>query len=371
MRTLLALSLATLLYTGCNVTTENGGEGSDYGYSITRGVDQGYVIAGQSDSYDDNFAQYFIKVFESEKKDWETTYNPEDTSKLNKIITTYDNSYVAVGKTAYLNDDENAIVTKIDNSGNVEWSRGLYPGVASEALSVIEDQNGNYIVTGKSVQNSRGELDIFVAKLTRSGELVWIEEFDRGADEWANDIVEAIDGTFVVAGALDDGAQDIYVLRVDSEGYKVSDTIIDQGYDDEIYALISDGSGFVMAGYSKSNRYSNGYVVALDNNFDKIWENTYSDDDIDFTSLVKAPDYGYLVVGNIYQGDNDVLAVQLDVNGDERWSRTYGGTGDDSASQVVVANDANGYMIAGTSNSYTESPNAIYTLAIDLDGYAK
>lgn len=76
-------------------------------------------------------------------------------------------------------------------------------------------------------------------------------------------------------------------------------------------------------------------------------------------SSVKTPDGGYIVVGSTqsndgdvsgYQGGIDLLVFKIDKNGNKVWQKAFGGTGQDIASSVVAAPDG-GYVIVGTTMS--------------------
>jgi hypothetical protein len=51
-------------------------------------------------------------------------------------------------------------------------------------------------------------------------------------------------------------------------------------------------------------------------------------------------------------GGCDVLVVKMNDEGDEEWSKTYGGPGDDSAMSVQQTSDG-GYIVAGVTYSYS------------------
>lgn len=54
------------------------------------------------------------------------------------------------------------------------------------------------------------------------------------------------------------------------------------------------------------------------------------------------------------------------VNAQVFWQRTYGGTGDDFGRTIVVMDD--GYIVAGTSNSFGQSATEVYFIKLDWEG---
>ncbi len=70
-------------------------------------------------------------------------------------------------------------------------------------------------------------------------------------------------------------------------------------------------------------------------------------------------DGGYVIAGSTYSTDGDVSGnhghqdmwvVRLDVTGSIQWQQTFGGTGNDAASDLQITNDA-GYVVVGVTSS--------------------
>lgn len=82
----------------------------------------------------------------------------------------------------------------------------------------------------------------------------------------------------------------------------------------------------------------------------------YSDDgwgDVG-NSIVRASDSGYVVAGRIYSNSSssvDVLLAKYSNTGDVLWAKTWGGSGYDFATDVILTND-NAYVLTGTSTSF-------------------
>ena len=69
---------------------------------------------------------------------------------------------------------------------------------------------------------------------------------------------------------------------------------------------------------------------------------------------------GYIIVGstNSYgSGGTDVWVLKLDFDGQEQWSRTYGGSGNDVGKDIKVASSPAGYIITGYTNSFDSNGN--------------
>lgn len=129
--------------------------------------------------------------------------------------------------------------------------------------------------------------------------------------------------------------------------------------------LATSDSNYVQAGVTaagdmlvyKSNRYG-----------DTLWMKTYggqeSDEAID---IVEATTGGYLVLGNsasFGNGNSDLIAIRMDVQGNEIWTKTYGDTWNDEAYSSINTSDG-GYMITATG---TNTNADAWLLKIDANG---
>jgi hypothetical protein len=73
-------------------------------------------------------------------------------------------------------------------------------------------------------------------------------------------------------------------------------------------------------------------------------------------------DGGFILAGftnNIGAGDNDMYLVKVDSDGNETWSSTYGGADYEKANGVIQTSDG-GYMIVGTSLTFTNGDYDLY-----------
>gem|GEM_PF-771989 len=87
-------------------------------------------------------------------------------------------------------------------------------------------------------------------------------------------------------------------------------------------------------------------------------------------SILKASDEGYIVAGytsSFGAGGNDVLVLKLDLLGNISWARTFGGSSNDFATSVLLTADG-GYTVAGYTSSFGAGNNDILVLKLDAQG---
>src|SRR5260221_404081 len=143
----------------------------------------------------------------------------------------------------------------------------------------------------------------------------------------------------------------------------------------------ADG-GFILGGYSYSSDDGNKtttnfggadfWVLRLDANGNKLWEESFGGDDDDFLySLQQTADGGYILGGSSTSGVNgnktspligltDYWVVRLDPNGNKIWDLSFGGTNDDFLTGLQQTQDG-GFILGGSSasgaNGGKTSPN--------------
>jgi len=105
--------------------------------------------------------------------------------------------------------------------------------------------------------------------------------------------------------------------------------------------------------------------------FGQGWEHTYggSDDERGF-SVQQTSDEGYITAGktdSFGNGSFDVYLIKTDGSGEEQWSQTYGGTGDDVGASVQQTSDG-GYIIAGWTYSFGNESSDVYLIKTDENG---
>src|SRR4029077_12247413 len=137
--------------------------------------------------------------------------------------------------------------------------------------------------------------------------------------------------------------------RLDANGNKLWDRSFGGASFDNIKSLKqSDDGGFILSGYSNSDAGGNkdspkfvlydGWVVRLDANGNKLWDQSFGGTGYDdLLSVQQTGDGGFMLGGSSSSGvegnktspqfgGGDGWLVRLDANGSKRWDQSFGGT---------------------------------------------
>ncbi|MCC6721576.1 MAG: T9SS type A sorting domain-containing protein [Bacteroidia bacterium] len=207
----------------------SGGSGDDRSYSIFQTKDGGYVLTGYTSSAGSGGDDaYIMKTDGLGKVQWQKTYGTSADEAAWKIKQTNDSGYVIVGTTSTNKGD--GLLIKTDINGNIKWSKILNHDSAQDIYNVVESRlDGGLIFTGYVKTDSFGT-DAFIGKFSSSGSLLWFKKFGSLGDEEGYSIVEDISGNIAVTGVVindtltiggkngANGDLDIFISRFDKNG---------------------------------------------------------------------------------------------------------------------------------------------------------
>jgi hypothetical protein len=246
------------------------------------------------------------------------------------------------------------------NQSKSYWNRS-YGGSSYEwTKSIINTNNGGYVFTGSTTSKGSGLSDLWLVKISPEGIVEWETTYGSSNDEWANDVIQTKDGGFILTGVAFSFSRrnaDLWVLKTDTLGNIEWDTTYGGIGDDKGNTIIeSADGGYLIAGVTTSYGRSekNGWLLKIDSNGQPTWNQTFGGNKIDwFNSLVELED-GYMITGLTHSfgsGGSDMWLVRTDLLGNVMWTRTYGGTRDESSTSIVESSAGN-YYLSGFTRSY-------------------
>lgn len=189
-------------------------------------------------------------------------------------------------------------------------------------------------------------------------------------------IIEAGDRGFYILGNVSSysGNTNISIIRTDSLGIILSEKVIGDGsvYWANDFIRTSD-KGFLITGLT--NKYPDkGYDILLiktDSNINVEWEHYYGGNDWDIANAVKeTKDNAYLIVGQTYSygpANENIYIIKTNYLGDTIWTKTFGGDSTDYANSVDILFDST-YLIGAATNSFGHGDFDGYVLNLKMNG---
>jgi hypothetical protein len=366
-----------------------GGPRNEEARSIQQTSDGGYIVLGvqEQDTLDGYMDTYLLKIDEKGNELWSKTFGKSSENDIaNSVQQTSEDGYIIAGHIEpYLEEDHGTFIigsindiylTKTDSQGNELWTKTIGDlHVDESAFCVQLTSDGGYIIAGKIFNKSTSE-DMYLIKTDKDGTVQWTNYFGNSNVDSAQSVIQSSDGGYVLAGYTlnsTDKKLDIYLVKADPEGnqqwiktFGGSDTDIA-----ESVRQTSD-SGYIISGMTKS--YGAGgldaYVIKTDEKGNQQWQKTFGGPGEDAAlSICQTSDGGYIISGSSGSSDSDfdVYVVKLDRRGDQEWSKTFGGPGNEVAIAMQQTSDG-GYIIAGTTDSYGAGSSDIYLIKTDAQG---
>jgi len=316
--------------------------------------------------------------FVSLNAQWAKTYGgtlDDKGAEHLSIQETSDGGYIVLGTTqSFGPGGEDIWILKLTSSGDIEWQRTYGGGSLDRAWSIQQTSDGGYIVGGATSSCGARCSDIWILKLDSSGDIEWQRTYGGTDYDGKPYIQEASDGGYIVAGCTESfgvGHRDFWVLKLTSSG----DIEWQRTYGGSVgewatdIQLTSDG-GYIVAGVTHEfGLHGNFLILKLTSSGDIEWQRAYGGGFMDYPwSIQQTIDGGYIVAGytESFGQQNrwlDISVLKLNSSGDIEWELTYGGI----AWSIQQTSDG-GYIVAGSTESFGAGGEDLLVLKIDPNG---
>jgi len=260
-------------------------------------------------------------------------------------------------------------LARFDSNGNHKWSK-RFGGIGwDEGNSISVDSSGNVYITGYfwsstidfggGALTNAGNDDIFLARFDSNGNHKWSKRFGGIDDEGASSVSVDSSGNVYITGNFNGstidfgggaltnaGSFDIFLARFDSNGnHKWSKRFGGSSYDiGSSVSVDSSGNVYITGKFTSSTIDFGGGALINDGPCDE------------------------------YSCRTDIFLAKFDSNGNHKWSKRFGGSGDDFGSSVSVDSSGNVYITGGSGSSTVDfgggalNGPGIFLAKFDSDG---
>ena len=311
---------------------------------------------------------------------WQKIYGGENDDIAHGVVMLENGDNAVIGECKSFDAQRTDIcVTRITADGSTRWRKLLGGKKVDKGISITRSKDGNLLILGEGKSfNDNADQDLYVAKLSLDGKLIWENSFGGERDEYAGEIAATNDGGSLIVGDTESyskrGDKDIYVLRLDVNGKEISKRTIGAKRAEEAKALTRTADGnFMMVGAREVEHSgdSDFFLMKLDQDGKKIWAKTLGQNDHDILNAVTpTPDGGIVATGSTrsYNSEQTDLAVMyFNKEGKLIWFKIYGFKYYDEGNAVTMTKDGN-YLVAGTTNSMGKGDFDNYIIALDKKG---
>lgn len=360
-RTRKLLVWALCLHTGlaiCQTTFQKtfGGPGNEVATSAIES-NNGIVIAGHVTSVNGNQDALLIRLNASGNLVWQNRFGAGQADVFHCVTATPDGGFLATGETRSFGAGKaDVFLIKVDASGSIVWSKTLGEADRDDiARSVIPVPNGGFIVSGYSSINAQNGAKSILIRLDASGNTLWSRNY---ATTNSNLLISSfIDGNVIYAsGSVDnDGAFARFDL---ASGNLLSLKVYGGTGADALQSLQPTQDGqLVVADYTQST--ASGTDVELwaqkinRNTGQVLWSKSFYRlyDNLRGT-IEKVNDGGFLLVPSDFNhsAQADAILAKIDASGNLLWSYNYGGPTADRFLKAFQMADG-GFLAVGDTKS--------------------
>jgi hypothetical protein len=230
-----------------------GGSGSEEAYAVVSTADNGYLVAGRTTSHDwdvtgfhgtpGNNDVWLVKLDVAGNLQWEKAYGGDTQDyglSLTKspdggyVVAGYSNASTTNGDVQPTRGDYDVWEFKTDASGNLQWQK-TYGGTKEDQARHVLTLPDGYLIGGYTASNdgqvtgNHGDRDAWILKIDFSGNLQWQKAYGGMYDEMVHHIIR--DGNaFVFAASTGsrDGdiinaisSNDAWIVKIDASGNKL------------------------------------------------------------------------------------------------------------------------------------------------------
>ncbi len=290
--------------------------------------------------------------------------------------------FVGTGVTYSYGNQGQVYLFRTDSLGNQLWARALGGGSDDAGQSVLQTNDGGFLVAGWTKSYGPGTptyANIYLIKTNISGDTLWTKRYGGAEEDCGYSLQTTTDGGFIIAGSTKStgaGEEDMYCIKTDSAGDTAWTGAYGGAATDKAQAIAgATTGGYLLAGNTFSfgpgtSDSSNGYLVRIDDNGDTLWTRFFGGIGNDgFHGVCAVPGGGFVAVGwSSGSGVSvDMFLVRVNDNGDSLWTKLIGGAGHDDGFGVEPTSDG-GFVIGGFTDSYGAGGADIYLVKIDSTG---
>jgi hypothetical protein len=227
----------------------------------------GSIVVGAENGAD-NLA--LIKINPIGNVIWGKIYSDSGLSLSShmSLCKTQDGGFLIVGASVYLGSPYGDIyVIKTDSLGNQIWAK-IYGGTQHDVgVAVKQVENGNFTIVGTTSSFGAGNNDIYLLKIDNAGNVIWSKTYGTPENQFGTSLTNTSDGGYLIRGTthnlLSTFPDITCFIKTDLNG----DTLWTKAY--ETYSFgqqissieLTTDYGFITAGYTQ--QFTNWYSMLV------------------------------------------------------------------------------------------------------------
>ncbi len=265
----------------------------------------------------------------------------------------------------------NIFVAKIAQNGSIIWNITFGGDEGERCYSMVSTSEYLYIV-GYTKSYGNGDGDIYIAKISLDGFLVW--NITWGGPDWdeGRDLFY-YNGSLYVLGwtwSFGAGEGDFVILKVSEEGDIIWAKTWGTRENEEPSGIYIYEDKIYVAGFNESEWLQEDVIFAVfDMNGDEIFNGSWRGKSWDETKDICVDSDGIYILSESCgygEGYFEVVLLKFSLDGEYEWMATYGTSYDDRPSDMILYNDT--LLITGDIYYDPTDERNIFIVQFDKNG---
>ena len=302
-----------------------------------------------------------VKTDENGQEQWKKSFGGTGDDKGYELVQDKEGNYLIIGQTSSIgNGEDDVLLLKVNSKGEEIWQKAYGGPYNDRGFSLAAAKDGGYILTGRTELIEDESADVYLIRTDADGNLLWEQNFGGADIEIGEGVIEASDGSIIIVGENQSDAipnpnspnnisSDVYFIKTNAFGELLIEKTFGNVEEDKAFDVVETADGnFALTGMTNARRDL--YLLMLDKNGEELWSKSYGGsmfDEVGYSILTTA-DGGFLIGGvkEITRTTSQMYLVKTDSQGALEWDRLFGSLGLDFGRSIALTPDG-GYVLAG------------------------
>ena len=318
------------------------------GHSVKQTTDGGYIITGRHDFGNGSIDVFLLKTDGSGNELWTKTFVRTGSDNTRQVQQTTDGGYIIMVSTTW----EGVSLIKTNANGDSLWTKTFEVNCSHNVFGQ-QTSDGGYIISSSRYVGI--DSHPYIVKTDSNGDSLWTKTFYSFVATETY-VQQTTDGGYIIATENN-------LIKIDGNGVEQWYQTI--GLNKHSVQQTTDG-GYIFTGGGTSGLH----LVKTDAYGIIQWTRYFGTNSFvsEGLSVVQTTDGGYIITGLTFPSPypfEDVYLIKTDGNGNELWTKTFGGTDTDYGQSVQQTTDG-GYIITGRSVVFSQGH--VYLIKTDGNG---
>ncbi len=363
---------SSLVFSQATFQRTIGGPGNEVGTWVVE-TNDGYLVSGHVTSLNGNQDALLVRLDASGNSLWQKRFGAAKADAFHAAVATPDGGFLAVGEThSFGAGGADFFMVRVDASGAVVWSRtaGL-TGNDDVAKSVMLVEGGGYLIAGSTVPAGGSISNSVFIRLDQDGNTLWSRTCvtNNGNQLLTNYIA----GNVVYASGSVGVSASMIRMDLTTGAFLSTNAYTGINTGTLSYQQPTQDGNLVLADHIRSAPSSTDMWVQKVNPISGkvLWSKVYSKPNDNLRGRIeKLDDGGFLLVpyNNANVAQADALLTKIDADGNLVWSYNFGGNAFDRLMKAVQTADGGIIAVGDTRSSNPNGNSDIFLIKTSSDG---